>query len=124
MFAMLNGSWPRPPVALDDEGLAVERGVRAQVEAGLDLVTVPLMPAFERAPTPDPVEALVNKWQTAAAIARDIAPSTDAQLTVAAAITGPFTLAAGVAAGREHVPTALGLHDALVGLAAAGCPML
>jgi hypothetical protein len=124
MFAMLNGSWPRSADALDEEPTAVERAVRAQVAAGLDLVTVPLSPAFGRGPTIDAVETLVNTWQSAAAIARDIAPSAEPPPTVAAVISGPFTLAAHVATAAETVPTALRLHDALVALAEAGCTMV
>ena len=41
---MLHGAWPRPADATDDLDASLERAVRAQVQAGLELVPDPLVP--------------------------------------------------------------------------------
>lgn len=128
MFAMLHGAWPGPRGAVDDERASLERAIRAQVRAGLDVITVPVTApiATPFASAGDAVSAamVVETWLAAAEITRAVAGSVDVVPAIAAVITGPFTLAARTATGAGSVRLASELHDAVVALGAAGCPML
>ena len=132
MFAMLHGRWPVPatvPATRDVEVLVTE-AVRAQVDAGLELVTDGLVR------WDDPAGALlgalahgdtgadgllVRSWAATASVPEA------AGATVAASITGPWTLAlAAGEAGSADDPVRLAglLSGELAALAAAGCPVV
>ena len=130
MFAMLHGVWPGPAAAGDDPDSALERAVRAQLDAGLDLVTDPLVTwhgadALAHAVTVgDPAVLLTDAWRRTAAVAARLAAPTGDPPTVAAVLTGPYTLAARTAAVEDPVHAAARLHEAIGALADAGCPMV
>jgi hypothetical protein len=130
MFAMLNGRWPgvaRPgAVETEVERLVVE-AVRAQADAGMDLLTDGLVRWA------DPVDAvrgaleqgdtgaegmLVRAWRATAGL-----PDA-AGRTVAAVVPGPCTLAevAGSLEAAERL--AVQLAGELEALSAAGCPLV
>ena len=136
MFAMLHGAWPQAP----DEGGAderahVEAAVRAQLDAGLELVTDGLVrwpdPAASlldaiRAGDTGPDGLLVRAWRETADIAASLA-GRDADApppTTAAVLTGPYTLASGARLDDEATTSlALQLHEELLALADAGCTL-
>src|SRR5918995_4006775 len=134
MFAMLHGAWPLTPE--EAEGDARERvgaAVRAQLDAGLELVTDGLVR------WPDPAATLldairdratgrdgliVRAWREAAEIAAMLAEPDPHRRppTTAAVLTGPYTLARSAGFDAQATATlALRLHDELLALAEAGC---
>ncbi len=137
MFAMLHGAWPlAPEEAEGDVPARVEAAVRAQLDAGLELVTDGLVR------WPDPAGALlhaldaddtgadgllVRAWRETADVAATIANPDAGPPTTAAVLTGPCTLAS--AGGQqfdagEALTLARRLHDELLALADAGCPLV
>jgi hypothetical protein len=130
MFAMVHGPWPRPPDATDELDAALERAVRAQVEAGIDLVADPHVPWLRPAvladalASGDPAGLVVNAWRRTNDVASAVAPPDLPQPTVAAAITGPFTLARGTSSRGDVLRAGVRLHEVLVRLAEAGCSMV
>lgn len=135
MFAMLHGAWPIPPGdAVGDVRTRVEGAVRAQLEAGMELVTDGLV----RWPDPaaallDAIEAadtgadglLVRAWRETADVAAELAEAADAPPpTTAAVLTGPFSVATAAGLGARATTTlARRLHDELVALGEAGCAL-
>jgi hypothetical protein len=136
MFAMLHGAWPlTPEQAEGDERACVESAVRAQVDAGLQLVTDGLV--RWRDPAAALLDAintrdtganglLVRAWRDTADVAAELAERAEDTMTptTAAVLTGPYALAS--AAGLDAATTmtlALRLHDELVALAEAGCTL-
>jgi hypothetical protein len=134
MFAMLHGGWP---ISQDDAGAddrtRVEAAVRAQLDAGLDLVTdglvrwpdpaAALLDAVDRGDT-GADGMLVRAWSETAALAVSLAGDGAAPPTTAAVLTGPYTLASatGLDAAQAEVLAAR-LRDELHALAAAGCAL-
>jgi hypothetical protein len=127
---MLHGAWPRPADGSDDVESALEGAVRAQVDAGLELVEDPLVPWLGREAMLDAVASgnavrlVVDAWRRTDAVAARVADPDHANPTVAAAITGPFTLAGGMSPVGDALSAATRLNEVLVALADAGCSMV
>src|SRR5829696_586419 len=135
MFAMLHGAWPvAPDEAAADARTRVEAAVRAQLDAGLDLVTDGLVR------WPDPAAALleaidagetgaegllVRAWRETADVAAALAqPGADSPPpTTTAVVTGPYTLASIAGGDAKATTLALHLRDELLALAEAGCAL-
>jgi hypothetical protein len=131
MFAMLHGSWPRPTGVEGVPDDALERAVRAQLDAGLDLITDPLLPWLgvdalgEAVADGDPAAVVRGAWTRTAATAFALGDTTDDRRpTVAAVLTGPYTLATRGSAAADVVQVGTRLNEAIVALAAAGCPLV
>jgi len=153
---MLNGAFP-PLDALESarpgsEPDAVRAAVRAQLDAGLELITdagteradragqpadpaVSLLAALDAGDT-GPGGMLVRRWQaTAAGVAAVRRESTDGRststrveadaraITVAAVLTGPYTLASRGGFARDPEELGARLAGELGALAAAGCAL-
>jgi hypothetical protein len=127
VFAMLQGPLPIPP----DGPSTLDDAVAAQLEGGLDLVTEAgaLLPRRDEAilralddGDTGPGGLIVRTWR-ATAEAAGLGRGCSSTVTVAATITGPYTLA--TRAGARDA-TALGglLHGELIALASAGCPLV
>lgn len=109
MFATLAGGYPRPADLAPGEALAAV--VRAQVEAGLGLLSDGrVQPADAGA------DALVAAWRAAREASGRVAPD----LPVKSAVAGPWTLG-----GRDGAAAvARALAAGLAALAAGGCPVV
>jgi hypothetical protein len=133
MFAMLHGAWRLTPDEDEgDERGRVETAVRAQLEAGLDLVTDGLVrwpdPASAlldaiRAGMTGPDGMLVRAWRDTADVAASLAAGDGPPSTTAAVLTGPYTLASAATDVPEATTLARRLHDELLALAEAGCTL-
>jgi hypothetical protein len=109
MFATLAGGYPWPTDLPAEAALAEVVG--AQVEAGLGLVADGRVHAAGTTP-----EALVGAWRAA----RDVADGSAPGLPVKLAVEGPWS-----AGGLEGSPdVARRLHEGLVALGEAGCPVV
>ena len=133
MFAMLHGAWPLTPEEADgDERGRVVAAVRAQLDAGLELVTdglvrwpdpaAALLDAIRDGDT-GPDGMLVRAWRETADVAASLAAGDGPPPTVAAVLTGPYTLASATSNAAEATALALRLHDELLALAEAGCTL-
>jgi len=134
MFAMLHGSWPSPAARdEDDERGRVTRAVRAQLDAGLELVTdgqvrwqdlsQALLGALDDGDT-GPSGLLVRSWRDTAEIAAGMTHAGTQPATVAAVVTGPFTLARVRGDPSLTVTLAERVGGELAALAGAGCAMV
>jgi hypothetical protein len=133
MFAMLHGAWPlTPEEAEGDERGRVEAAVRAQLDAGLELVTDGLV----RWPDPaaglldaigggktGPGGMLVHAWRETAGVAASLAAGDGPPPMTAAVLTGPYTLASATGDAAQATTLARRLHDELLALAEAGCTL-
>lgn len=129
MFAMCSGRLPRPAGADADPLAAVAWAVRAQLEAGLDLVTdggvrwadpwAAVAAALEAGET-GADGMLVRAWREAAEVAAEQAGDAT-PVPVAAVVPGPWSLAARVGEPGRAMALAALLGGELVALAEAGC---
>jgi methionine synthase II (cobalamin-independent) len=115
MFGTLLGALPRPPDAEDPLATVL----RAQEEAGLE----PLTDGRPAAAPGDTGEGPVERWRRAQGLT---------QRAVKAALVGPYTLSwgesrsrgSGTSRARRAMSAAAWLHDQVLALAEAGCPLV